>query len=74
MFEKIREVIADQLEIDKEQITETTRIIEDLEADSLDVAELIMTLEDEYDIVIDDESIYKIKTVGDIITLIENNS
>ena len=71
MFDKVREILADQFEIDNESITENTKIIEDLKADSLDIAELIIALEEEFDIVIDDESIRDIKTVGDVIELLE---
>ena len=72
-LEKIKELLANQLNLDKEKITASSKIVEDLGADSLDVVELLMTLEDECGIVVSDEDAVKIVTVGDIITLIENN-
>lgn len=70
-FNKVKELLASQLEIDAESINEDTDIINDLGADSLDVAELIMALEDEYGIVVTDESIHEFKTVGDVTAFIE---
>ena len=72
-LEKVKELLANQLNLDKEKITASSKIVEDLGADSLDVVELLMTLEDECGIVVSDEDAVKIVTVGDIITLIENN-
>ena len=72
-LEKVKELLANQLNLDKEKITAQSKIVEDLGADSLDVVELLMTLEDECGIVVSDEDAVKIVTVGDIITLIENN-
>lgn len=72
MFEEIREAIAKQLNIPKERITEESRLIDDLKADSLDVVELVMGLEERYGIEIPDEDLPSIKTVGDIIRYIES--
>ena len=66
MFEKIRDVLAKQFEIDPETITLDTNLIDDIGADSLDVVELIMALEDEFGIVISDEDAVKLDTVGRI--------
>jgi acyl carrier protein len=71
VFDKVKELLASQLEIDAEKITEDTEIINDLGADSLDVVEMIMMLEEEFGIVITDETIYGYKTVGEIASFIE---
>ena len=72
MFEEIRKAIAQQLNIPEEKITENSRLIDDLKADSLDVVELVMGLEERYGIEIPDEDLPSIKTVGDIIRYIES--
>lgn len=72
IFEKVRTLIAEQLDLDEDKITlETT--FEDIDADSLDVVELVMALEEEFDLEIPDEAVENIKTVGDIINYIEEN-
>jgi acyl carrier protein len=71
IFEKIQEALAEQFDVEPEKITRETDVINDLGADSLDLVELIMTLEDEYGVTITDESVYEHKTVGDITTFIE---
>lgn len=73
VFEKIREILADQLDVDGDEITLDSNIFDDLRADSLDVVDLLMTLEDEFDIEVPDEEIENIKTVGDIVSYIEEN-
>ena len=72
MDAKIIELIADKLGKKVEQILPTSRLVEDLGADSLDVVELIMTFEDEFGIALPDEDVAKLKTVGDITTYINN--
>ena len=72
MFEKIAKVLADQLGIDKSKITLESKIVEDLGADSLDVVELLMSLEEEYGITVSDDEAGAIRTVGDIVALLEN--
>lgn len=69
-FEKIRSIIANQLDLDVESITQESRLIEDLKADSLDVVELIMDLEQEFSMEIPEEDIAKVKTVGDILQFV----
>jgi len=69
---KIKEIIAEKLEIDLDQVTEGAKFIDDLGADSLDVVELIMTLEDEFDVEITDEQAEKIVTVGNAIDFMKN--
>jgi acyl carrier protein len=72
MFEKLIKIIADQLDVDPAKITPESHLMEDLKADSMDLVEMIMMLEEEFGIVITDESIYSYKTVGEITTFIEN--
>jgi acyl carrier protein len=69
-FEKVRAVIAKQLDIPEESITMESKLIEDLKADSLDVVELIMDLEQEYGVEIPDDDLPGIRTVGDIVKFI----
>lgn len=74
MFEKIKEIIAEQLGIDDaDTITLETSLIEDLEADSLDAVEVIMALEDEFGIEIPDEEAENFKIIGDIYKFIDEN-
>jgi len=72
IYDKVRELLASQFEIDMEKINEDTDIAADLGADSLDLVEMIMMLEEEFGIVITDEAIYGYKTVGEITTFIES--
>ena len=71
VFEKIREALAAQFEMDPEEITRDTDMMSDLGADSLDLVELIMTLEEEYGVSVIDDAIYEHKTVGEIADFIE---
>lgn len=73
IFASVRELIADQLGLDKEQINMDSDIIDDLNADSLDVVDLIVTLENEYDMSIPDEEAQRLKTVGDAVDFIVAN-
>lgn len=70
-FEKLAGIIADQLSVDPEEITPDTSFADDLGADSLDLVEVIVTLEDELDIHIEDDELKDIKTVGDAYELIK---
>ena len=70
--DKIKQIIAEKLEISMEQITDDAKFIDDLGADSLDVVELIMTLEDEFEIEITDEEAEKIITVGNAIDFMKS--
>ena len=72
MFEKVRDLLAERLEIDPEKITMDTNIMEDLGADSLDVVELIMALESEFGIMINDETAATLITVSEIVRFLEN--
>ena len=71
IFEQIRSALANQFELDPETITMDTNLIDDLGADSLDVVELIMSLEDEYGIAISDEDAAQLYTVGRIVDYLE---
>lgn len=71
IFEKVRSLIAEQLDIDEEKITLESDVIDDLGADSLDMVDLVMTFEDEFDIEIPDEQVENVKTVGDIVKYLE---
>ena len=73
-FERIRELLAEQLDIDEEKITMDSNILEDFEADSLDVVDMVMSLEDEFGVEIPDEEIENLHTVGDVIRYVEDNT
>jgi len=71
VFEKVKAILVDQLDVDEDAITMESSIIEDLGADSLDVVDMVMSLEEEFDVEIPDEEIENMKTVGDIVKFIE---
>ena len=71
MFEKVQEIIAKELGLDKEKVTKEARLTEDLGADSLDAVEIIMALEEEFDIQVDDSNFQNIKCVEDIVKCLE---
>ncbi len=73
VFERIRKIIADQLGAAEDDVTMETTFIEDLGADSLDVVELVMAIEDEFDMEIDEEEAENISTVGDVVDYIKAN-
>jgi acyl carrier protein len=64
--ERVRSIIVDQLAVDATKVTATASFIDDLGADSLDIVELVMTMEEEFDLDIPDEDAEKMKTVGDV--------
>ena len=72
MLDKIKSIVAEQLGVDEDQVTEDASFVDDLGADSLDTVELIMAFEEEFDIEIPDEDAQKIKTVKDVIEYIES--
>ena len=72
MFEELVQILCDQLPLDPEDISPDSRIKEDLGADSLDVLQLLMALEEEKGVVIPDEVLPTLKTVGDIVSYVEN--
>jgi acyl carrier protein len=74
MFERVKELIIEELVLDEDiEITEKTSLMDDLEADSLDAVEIIMALEDEFDLEIPDEAAEDFKNIGDIVKYIEAN-
>ena len=72
-FEKVKEIIVDQLDVEADQVTADASFIEDLGADSLDTVELVMALEENFDIEIPDEDAEKIKCVKDAVSYIDKN-
>ena len=72
MLEKMNELIADQLSIDAEKITADSKFKEDLGADSLDLFELVMALEDEYSVEIPAEDLQQMATVGDVMNYLKD--
>ena len=73
-FERVKKVIVDQLSVDADEVTLEASFVDDLGADSLDVVELIMGLETEFDIEIPDEDAEKISTVGDAVEYIKSHA
>jgi len=73
IFDKVVEILCDQLGVDENDITMSSDVMEDLGADSLDVVTLIMSFEDEYGISISDVEAQNFRKVGDIVSYIENN-
>ncbi len=74
MFEKIRDIIVEQLGVESEDVKMDSSFVDDLGADSLDIVELIMALEEEFNMEIPDEEAEKIATVGDVVDYIKKNS
>ena len=73
VFETVRAMIAKQLKADESKITRETRLVEDLKADSANVMVMIMDLEDKFGIMVEDDQIMKMKTVGDVVDYIEKH-
>jgi len=70
-FEKIKSIIVEQLSVDEATVTMETSLMKDLEADSLDAVEIIMAIEDEFDIEIPDEDAEKFQNIGDIVRYVD---
>lgn len=71
IFEKVRDILAKQFEVAPETITMDTNVMDDLGGDSLDLAELIMTVEEEFDVTVDDEAASSLRTVRQVVDFIE---
>jgi acyl carrier protein len=74
IFEKVKDIVAEQLGVDLEEINMESSFVDDLGADSLDIVELIMALETEFDLEIPDEDAEKISTVSDVVNYIKNHT
>ena len=74
LLEKVKAVIVDQLNVEEDDVVEDASFVDDLGADSLDIVELVMALEEEFGISIPDEEAENIKSVGDAVNYIANNS
>ena len=73
MFEKLKEIIIKELGVSEDKVTMDARIVEDLEADSLGVMEIVMDLEDEFGLSVEDDDIQTLKTVGDIVEYLNSH-
>ena len=73
VFEKVKQILSEQLGVDVDEMSADTNIAKDLGADSLDVVELLMAIEDEFSVEIPDEEIENIKTIGDLVDYIQSN-
>ena len=71
-FETVRDMIAEQLRVDPSTITEESRLVDDLKADSANIMVMIMDLEDRFGITVEDDQIMKLKTVGDVVRYIDS--
>ncbi len=71
VLEKVTEILVDELGCEASDVTMEANIIEDLDADSLSVMEVVMNLEEEYDVEVEEDAIKSLKTVGDVVTFIE---
>lgn len=73
VLQKVTAILADQFDAEEDSITPETSIVDDLGADSLDVVDLLMTIEDQFEIEIPDSEVENIKTVGDLVNYIEEH-
>ena len=71
VLEKIIKMVAEQFMVDESEVSADTAFVDDLGADSLDVVEMLMSLEDEYGITIEDEKVAEMKTVADVVRCVE---
>ena len=73
IFQKLKTIVVDQLEVNEENVTMEATFVDDLAADSLDIVELVMTIEEEFDLEIPDSDAEKIVTIGDVVKYIEEH-
>lgn len=73
VFDKVKKILVDQLDLDPDQVTMESSFTEDLGADSLDLVDLVMSLEDEFGVEVPDDAIETMKTVGDAVKYIETH-
>lgn len=73
VLDKIKDIVVDQLSVDADKVTMEASITEDLGADSLDIVDLVMAIEEEFGMKISDDAVENIKTIGDIVNYIEEN-
>lgn len=74
IFEKVKSIIVDQLDVEEAKVTMAANIQDDLGADSLDIVDLVMSFEEEFDLEIPDDQVENIKTVGDVVKYIEEKT
>ena len=74
VLEKVKMILSNQFDVEEDSVTPETNIADDLGADSLDVVDLVMSLEDEFDVEIPDEDVENVRTVGDIVKYLEDRS
>ena len=72
IFDKVKDILVDQLDCEEDKVTMEASMTDDLGADSLDIVDLVMSLEEEFDVEIPDDQVENIKTVGDIVKYIED--
>ncbi len=73
VFEKLRDIICEELQLDAETVTMESNLMDDFDADSLDLVEIVMSIEDEYGIEVPEDAVDEFKTVGDVVKFIEEN-
>lgn len=73
VFEKVKAILSEQFDVEEDSITLDSTIAEDLGADSLDIVDLLMSIEDEFEIEVPDDEVENIKTVGELVKYIEDN-
>ena len=71
VFEKVKKILNEQFDVDEDEITMDTSFVDDLEADSLDLVDLVMAVEDAFEIEVDDDASKEIATVGDLVAYVE---